>query len=244
MEPDNNFSTRSRGSKKIFIFRANVLNYSETFIKAQVLAFRSWQPVFLSLRQVHGQSIDGLDIRFLLPQEPALLKKVWNRINKYTGLLPPWTVHRLRKENARLMHAHFGRDGVLSWPLARALGIPLLVTLHGYDINIHPEWWKAKGDRASRRYPGQLLALAQEPGVHFIAVSHAIRRRAEEFGIPAEKITVRHTGIDTTEFSPGSTPITARDNRVLFVGRLVEKKGCEFLLRAMARSNKHPIGRP
>ncbi len=29
------------------------------------------------------------------------------------------------------------------WPLVHALGLPMLVTLHGYDINIHREWWEA-----------------------------------------------------------------------------------------------------
>lgn len=235
MEQQDNLLTYPHIKKRVFIFRANVLNYSETFIKEQVLALRGWQPIFLSLRHVHGLSIDELNVRFLLPQEPALLRKVWNRVNKYTNLLPPSTIRRLREDRAELMHAHFGRDAIIAWPLAQALGIPLIVTLHGYDINIHREWWEAKQDRASRNYPKQLLALAQEPNVHFIAVSQAIRRRAEQFGIPAEKITVRHIGVDTEKFAPGSVPVTARDKKVLFVGRLVEKKGCEFLLRAMAR---------
>ena len=235
MEQKDNLLTDPHTSKRVLIFRSNALNYSETFIKEQVLALRGWQPIFLSLRRIDGLSIDELNVRFLLPQKPALLRKVWSRVNKYTGLLPPWTVSRLRRDNARLMHAHFGRDAIIAWPLARALGIPLLVTLHGYDINIYREWWEGKQDRTSRNYPKQLLALAQEPNVRFIAVSQAIRRRAEEYGIPADKITVRHIGIDTTKFSPGSIPVTSRDKRVLFVGRLVEKKGCEFLLRAMAQ---------
>jgi glycosyltransferase involved in cell wall biosynthesis len=45
---------------------------------------------------------------------------------------------------------------------------------------------------------------------------------------------VVHIGVDTRGFRKGAVPVSRRRRRVLFVGRLVEKKGCEFLLQAMA----------
>jgi glycosyltransferase involved in cell wall biosynthesis len=77
--------------------------------------------------------------------------------------------------------------------------------------------------------------LAREPAVHFIAVSKAIRARAIEYGIPAEKVIVRYIGVDTSVFRPGPIPISERRKRILFVGRLVEKKGTEYLIRAFAQ---------
>lgn len=85
-----------------------------------------------------------------------------------------------------------------------------------------------------RAYPSQLLALAEDSRIRFLAVSEAIRRRAVAFGLPSEKMEISDIGVDTSKFIPDGCPITERPRRVLFVGRLVEKKGCECLLRAFA----------
>ena len=140
----------------------------------------------------------------------------------------------LAQERADLLHAHFGLDGIEAAPIARALGIPLLITLHGFDINIHPQWWhEGKGGWLMRRYPERLLRLAQREDVHFVAVSDAIKQRAMALGIPERKLTVKYIGVDRSKFGPGSVRVSERARRVLFVGRLVEKKGCEYLIRAM-----------
>jgi glycosyltransferase involved in cell wall biosynthesis len=134
-----------------------------------------------------------------------------------------------------LLHAHFGVDAITAWPVAKALDLPMIVTLHGYDINICRKWWEAGyGGRVMRKYPSRLLDLAKEPRVRFIAVSEAVRRRAMSYGIPAEKLRVHYIGVDTKKFAPGDRSVVERERRVLFVGRLVEKKGYEYLIRASA----------
>jgi glycosyltransferase involved in cell wall biosynthesis len=139
-------------------------------------------------------------------------------------------------KGASLLHAHFGTDALKAWPVARSLNLPMLVTLHGYDININRDWWEAgHGGSGMRDYPTRLQELAKQPRVRFIAVSGATRQRAISGGIPADKISVRHIGVDCTKFVPSTRPITDRERRVLFVGRLVEKKGCEYLIRAFAK---------
>src|SRR6185437_11569951 len=103
-----------------------------------------------------------------------------------------------------------------------------------YDINIHREWWeRGEGGTAMRLYPRRLLELSARADVRFIAVSEAVRGQAIEYGIPADKVTTDYIGVDVSAFTPGPIPLSERPLRVLFVGRLVEKKGCEFLLRAM-----------
>jgi glycosyltransferase involved in cell wall biosynthesis len=66
----------------------------------------------------------------------------------------------------------------------------------------------------------------------FLCVSNFIRQQALKQGYPAEKLVVHYIGVDTTRLVPA--PVPAREPIVLFVARLVEKKGLTYLLRAMA----------
>ena len=66
----------------------------------------------------------------------------------------------------------------------------------------------------------------------FLCVSEFIRQRALEAGFPAENLRVHFIGVNPNKFSPGNEE--RQKHLVLFVGRLVEKKGLAYLLRAMA----------
>ncbi|WOH57322.1 MULTISPECIES: glycosyltransferase [Bradyrhizobium] len=221
--------------RTVLVYRNELLPISETFIKEQVLSLRKWRAVLIGLKAVNQLPLDDLTVRVLGADNPGLLSRLAWKTFQLTGTIPPRIKRILDAEGASLVHAHFGIDALDAWPLARALNVPMLVTLHGYDINIYREWWEAgeAGFRA-RFYPRLLLGLAKKPQVRFLAVSEAIRHRAIEFGIPADKVFVRYIGIDSTKFSPGPTQISKRPPRVLFVGRLVEKKGCQYLVEAMA----------
>jgi glycosyltransferase involved in cell wall biosynthesis len=111
----------------------------------------------------------------------------------------------------------------------------MLVTLHGFDINIHRAWWEAgHGGFRRRTYPRRLLRMATNPAIHFIAVSRAIRDQATNYGIPAQKITVAYIGVDTRRFHPAGLPLIQRRRRILFVGRMVEKKAPLLMIQAFA----------
>jgi glycosyltransferase involved in cell wall biosynthesis len=146
---------------------------------------------------------------------------------KTTGWCPGLAA-QLAKYEPVLLHAHFGPDGVTALPLARRLNIPLVVTFHGFDANLNDEAFRKS--HWGRRYLRRRDALKRNTA-GFIAVSEFILRRLLGQGFPQEKIRVHYIGVDTSGFQP--EPTTARSKTVLFVGRLVEKKGCEYLIRAM-----------
>jgi glycosyltransferase involved in cell wall biosynthesis len=223
--------------KKVLVCRFDLLPCSETFIREQVLAYSSWSPVLVGMRRVaSGLPLDGLDVRILDNSTPTTVGETYRKLLRVLGIAIPGAAARLRKEAASLIHVHFATDAVAYWPLIRRLRLPVVITLHGYDINVYRETWE-RGFLPSfyNQYPGRLLALAAQGRVHFIAVSEAIRRRAVEYGIPAERISVRYIGIDLSRFRFAGQPIRERRRRILYVGRMVEKKGGALLLRAYAR---------
>jgi glycosyltransferase involved in cell wall biosynthesis len=228
-----------QAKKTVLVYRNELLPLSEIFIKEQILALQGWRAVLVGRRLMSQLPLDNLDIRIVGPEHPTFPSRLLWEANRMLRVVPTQIRRVLEAKGASLVHAHFGTDALDAWPLARALKLPMLVTLHGYDINIYREWWEAGNAGIGMRfYPRRLLQLAKQPHVGFIAVSEAVRQRAIEFGIPDEKISVRYIGIDSTKFTAGAVPVAQRAPRVLFVGRLVEKKGCRYLIEAMAEVQK------
>jgi glycosyltransferase involved in cell wall biosynthesis len=219
---------------RVVIYRNALLPASETFIRDQAKALRNWAPKLVGNFTVsNGLDLSGLSVQ--LPTGGMFLRRLRQRF----GLADPGLVEVLRA-SADLVHVHFGLDAVDAWPSIRRAGLPMLVTLHGYDITTHARWWRqGKGGLSRVIYPSRLARLFREPRVGFIAVSDAIRAQALAKGMPPNKIATCHIGIDVEKFKSAGTSVGARDRRVLFVGRLVEKKGVRFLINAMAHVRKH-----
>ena len=221
----------------VLVFRASLLPLSETFIRNQVLALRRWRALLIGLRRVEGLDLGALPWQLLsswrMRPVPGLLRAALHAMN-----LPPPGVRRyLQDLNPAVAHVHFGVDLVALWPMLEGLRVPILTTLHGYDVNIKPDYWR-RSWRTSRKYPERLLEISRDPRVQFIAVSEAIRERAIEFGLPSNRVAVRYIGVDTRMFVPGGVPISQR-RRILFVGRMVEKKGPTILIEAFAEVHRH-----
>jgi glycosyltransferase involved in cell wall biosynthesis len=231
--------------RTVLVYRSDLLPYSQTFIREQILAYKGWRGVLVGRTLLDQLNLNGLEVRLLESEKGspggmiARIRRRFGNVSQCGSLRESW-LDLLRRERPSLLHAHFGTDAIAAEPIARALDIPMIVTLHGYDINTHREWWESgRGGALLRRYPCRLLDLAAQPNVHFIAVSDAIRQRAIVFGINSDKLTTSYIGVDVSKFTPGTIPVSSRAPRVLFVGRLVENKGCEYLLQAMQIVKTH-----
>lgn len=226
--------------KTVAIFRKSLLPTSNTFILDQAKSLHSWSPILLGFKQLNnGLSLDSIPFHIIGRVEKNSL---YRRLTKYRlrNQRPiPELVKALKVMNPALVHAHFGTYAVDIWPSVRKAGLPLVVTLHGYDITPSPAWWKqGKGGASRQQYPQQLRELAENDQVHFIAVSHFIKQCAVSYGVPDRKITVAYTGIDTEKFNRITPAPAKRANIVLFVGRMVEIKQPELLINAFALAKK------
>ena len=210
------------------IFRKRWLPYSETFIANQGMALRRYCPLFVGLER-HAQGVHHVDESKLRLLADFASSVPLARARLQLGLMQkhPW-FSALRAANPRVLHAHFGNGAADAHYIARALGIPLLVTWHGHDIS---KPLTGSFGRQVRRS----IARAD----HCIAVSNFIAGRLREAGCADEKISVLPTGVklpDDSELTP-----VPNNGRVLFVGRLVHKKGVTHLIDAMARvQRQHP----
>jgi len=217
----------SPAKPKVIIYADHLLYPSETFILAQASALSEFEAVYAGSRRVAG-----LD---LPPQQTHLINKtgsIWGRCRelsfKLTGFAPDF-VKRLCALRPVLVHAHYGPNGLRALPIASNLKIPLIVTFHGSDVTITDLRYH-KATLGFRHYLANNQKL-KKSGALFLAVSKFIRHKLLEQGFPAERVIVHYTGVDTKRFHPASTEANPT---ILFVGRLEESKGAEFLIRAAA----------
>ncbi len=212
----------------VIIYRDRLLPPSETFVRAQGEALQGFTPYYTGSTIVQGLPLPRE--RTLLVNRGGLLGKVSEVSHKLWGFTPILT-QQVRKLNPVLVHAHFGTDGIRALPLARNLQVPLLVTFHGFDATVKDEYAR-RSFYGHRVYLRHREALKHESQL-FIAVSEFIKGKLLEQGFPLDKLMVHYIGVDTGVFQ--TDPSVRREPIVLFVGRLVEKKGCEYLIRAMSK---------
>lgn len=217
--------------KRVLIYRNELLPASETFIAAQAGRLLRYDPWFAGLKLVpNGIDLDRSRVT-LLAENGSFPDRVQRRIYLTTGFAP--RLHReLNSLRPALIHAHFALDGCAALPIQKKLRAPLIVTLHGYDVTRTDGFPNLKA--MGKTYLARREELWQRAGL-FICVSEHIRQTALERGFPAHKLWVHRIGIDLHSSdlprSSGPQPV------VLFVGRLVEKKGCAYLIRAMELVN-------
>jgi colanic acid/amylovoran biosynthesis glycosyltransferase len=211
----------------VVIYRNYLLAHSETFIQAQAAALTTYTPSYVGLRLVPGLTLPPQ--QYLVINSGGLPGRFWELATKLYGF-PNSFRQQIRQRCPQLIHAHFGQDGAMALPLSQALNLPLVVTFHGADISIRDD--AATPSRIQRIYLQRREQLKRDANL-FIAVSEFIKQRLIDQGFPAEKIIVHYIGIDPNHFQPRLE--RPRDPMVLFVGRLVEKKGCQYLIKAMAR---------
>ncbi|MGY3039687.1 glycosyltransferase involved in cell wall biosynthesis [Rhodanobacter sp. TND4EL1] len=135
------------------------------------------------------------------------------------------TWHLLRTRQIDVIHAHWLLpQGLIAAVLGQLSGRapPFLVTSHGADLFA----LRGKGLNALKRFVARKAAAVT-------VVSDAMRDELARMGADVGSVEVQPMGVDLAErFVPD--PATKRSHdEILFVGRLVEKKGLRHLIDAM-----------
>ncbi len=144
-----------------------------------------------------------------------------------------WTARRVaRRVRATIMHGHWVIPGGITAAMA-APHLPLVISLHGSDVFV-----------AERLAPARAAAKIAFAGAGAVtACSADLAERAIRLGADRDRTTVVPYGVDSARFRPSTEARTAvrarlgiRDGTLLLAaaGRLVRKKGFEYLVEAMA----------
>jgi glycosyltransferase involved in cell wall biosynthesis len=215
--------------QSVLVYHNELLPYSATFIRTQAAAVRAFDMGFAGLFPTRQSSLD-LRLNFgpiLFSRDHSAKSRIARNLFVRTGWGAGKFLKELKASNPALIHAHFALDASIALEIATDLGIPLITTLHGYDVTIHDEV-------LSRSVEGRIYLRRREKlwekCSHFFASCDYIRARALERGFPASKLETLYSGHNLGSFD---IPQVERNrNLIVYVGRLVEKKGCSYLIRA------------
>lgn len=138
-----------------------------------------------------------------------------------------------RRKPIDLIDCHYVYpDGTAGVRMGRELGIPVVLSARGTDLNLYPDF------PVIRSRIRQNLEACR----HLICVCSALRDKALELGLPEEKASVIGNGVDVDLFRRGDQAEARRklglppSGRILLsVGHMTARKGFHLVLEAFAR---------
>jgi glycosyltransferase involved in cell wall biosynthesis len=148
----------------------------------------------------------------------------------YRATLP--VVRRLLADGTTIdaIDAHYlYPDGVAAVWIGRALGLPVVVTARGTDVNLIPRYAR----------PRRMIQAAIAGAAALVAVSAALKEALVAIGAPPDKVTVLRNGVDLGLFAPPADREAARralglnGPTLLSVGWLIERKGHHRAIEAL-----------
>jgi glycosyltransferase involved in cell wall biosynthesis len=124
---------------------------------------------------------------------------------------------------------YFYPDGVAASWLGRHLGLPVVITARGTDVNLLPRY----------AIPRRMIQGAIRDAAALIAVSGALKQALVDLGAQPGKVTVLRNGVETMLFRPPDDRRAARTAlgltgpTLISVGLLIERKGHHRVIEAM-----------
>ena len=131
----------------------------------------------------------------------------------------------IKQHRYDLIHAHFiFPDGILAKTIQMASGVPYVITAHGSDVpGYNPDRFQMQ-----HRVLAPLWKLVAQSAERIICPSESIEYLIHT-AHAAIKTRIIPNGINVDKFNP-SRP---KQNRVLIVTRMFERKGVQYLLKAL-----------
>lgn len=213
---------------RLGIVRHQIGLKSEPFILQQARQFSDFEPLLICRDSPTGESHSGIP-------SVSIAERYGSRASvAYTlGLTATPLLDILREEKVDILLCHFGVEGSYAISSSSRLAIPQVTVFHGFDATVGRKALLTSGHPSWINYALRRRGLARNGTLH-LPVSCYIRERLLQLGFPSDRTRVHHTGIELRQLAglPPQKPPSIPE--VVHVARLVEKKGTEVLIRAVA----------
>jgi colanic acid/amylovoran biosynthesis glycosyltransferase len=192
----------------------------------QVINLKRYKPIVIAQSTMN---LDMFPTKYVYsPPNPGYISKIINIIRmKLIGSHSTRTFEKILKDNdVKLLHAHFGTEGVGYLKLKKKLNIPMITTFYGMDVSMIPRipYWK-------KRY----IQLFQE-GDLFLTEGNNMKKELIKLGCPENKIVVQHLGVDLNKFNFSlREPPVSGNIIILIAGSFREKKGIPYAIQAFSK---------
>ena len=203
--------------------RKTYLAKSETWIHAEMRNSRRYRKIVLTTRK------ENLDLfpwpSIFMPADLPRFSTAWWKDRLARRLLgrESYLEDVCRREQVRILHAHFGYDAVWALRLKQRAHLPLVTTFHGVDL-YEPE--------TVTRFAADYARLFAD-GERFIVLGHRMREAAMRLGCAENKLRVIRLAVNLDEWPFSERrPLDGRI-RLLFCARLIDIKGLRHILDAM-----------
>ncbi len=147
----------------------------------------------------------------------------WVKIQVFTFLFFNVVYSLLKLRNMDVIHLHWPiPNGLGAFFLKKIYGIPYVTTVYGEEVHL------------SKRYHMRfILRWLVNNSSKIITISKATRSFCQKAGLDQDKIEVIPFGVDPDFFRPLEVYNDENIFQILSVGYLIQRKGFEYLIRAM-----------
>lgn len=221
--------------RSILYYVERYLPASQAFIPQQARALLRYTPAFLAGSRIDSPSarIADLPVANIAASMPLRFGELALKIARVP--LPP-LFPQVRQ--AAILHAHFGKNGYVLAPLAKAASKPLVTTFHGFDATYAGDPNKPGGFNQVRYFRHGRAAMAKSRQWN-VAVSDFVAGKLRSLGFSDDRILRHYIGINPDTFF--ITPVERKPNRVVSVARFVEYKGHRYMIEALSEVVKSGI---
>ncbi len=199
---------------------------------------------FHAMQREFSRWFERIDVLCPKPVSPPVVATIHGNVHFHPadverGRMAAWIGARgtelVREHGHALVVSHdYGRfyNGLGSWRIARATGVPYLSELH--HVPGHPVAADLR-ERFEKALARLYVRWARDKALAFRVVNRAeMPPLLERWGVPREKIVVLPSlYIDLEVFRPAERPVEPKQD-VVFVGRMVGNKGLAPIVDALA----------